>query len=144
MPSGLIKPTLTTRFHIDYGWWEQNSQDLKSEIAKMCEEIDIVLPVSRAPGELLDWVNPRTGQVLQVDNSDYVFLSQCTTHPEYITERLSLIDAVFRALLGAGNQPMTPIALAEVTGRDAKVILQTLSGRTVYKGIRPYVLQSSS
>jgi hypothetical protein len=29
-PSTLIKPTLDTTFHIDYGWWERTGEDLRT------------------------------------------------------------------------------------------------------------------
>jgi hypothetical protein len=48
-----------------------------------------------------------------------------------------LVDSVFRIFLSNGNMPLTPEELAEELGRDPLVILKTLSGLRVYKGLRP-------
>ena len=29
-PSTLLKPTLDTKFHIDYAWWERSNNDLRA------------------------------------------------------------------------------------------------------------------
>ena len=55
----------------------------------------------------------------------------------YINENLSLVDAVFRVFLARGNKPLTCRELGSITGRLPETILRTLSGRRVYKGIRP-------
>src|SRR5687767_12129642 len=86
-----------------------------------------------------DWIDPATGQVVRVDELRYTLLAHCSLQPDYITERTSLVDAVFRALLAGGNRPMTPIELAEKTGRSADTILRTLSGDVIYRGLRPQI-----
>jgi hypothetical protein len=50
-----------------------------------------------------------------------------------------LVDAVLRVFLANGNTPQTPRELGEKLGRRPETILRTLSGRQVYKGIRPYI-----
>jgi hypothetical protein len=87
----------------------------------------------------VDWVDPETGEVKRVGYLNYTLLKHCSQQPDYITERTSLVDAVFRALLAVGNRPLTPVELAAYTRRPADMILRTLSGRTVYKGLRPVV-----
>jgi hypothetical protein len=130
---------MDTRFHIDLEWWEQSGKEFKVVIQQMCDEYG-----SGDMGEIdrhreVDWIDPDTGQVERVDAMMYIFLTQCSRNPEFITERTALTEACFRALLASGNHPMTPHELAMRTGRPAEMILKTLSGRTVYKGIRPYV-----
>ena len=135
----LTKPSLETLFHIDYDWWQRAGQDLRLYmIGHLCEQHreEYAVP-SEKDNVVVDWVDPLTGQVRQVDQLTYVLLSHCSLQLDYVTERTSLIDAVFRCLLAAGNRPMTTGELAERTGRSANTILRTLSGRTIYKGLRP-------
>lgn len=136
-PVGLVKPTMQTRFSVDADWWENNKQDLTQHLINICKDLDYALEEpSDDDADMFDWINPSTGQVSQVNRFFYHYLSYCGCHDEYLTERLSLVESLFRALMGAGNQPMTAPELAEATGRPAVKILQTLSGRRTYKGIR--------
>ena len=50
----------------------------------------------------------------------------------------TLVDAVFRYFLANGNVPMTPVELAAHLGRPPELILRTLSGERIYRGLRPY------
>ncbi|MBN1312492.1 MAG: hypothetical protein JXB30_13840 [Anaerolineae bacterium] len=137
--SNLTKPSPETLFHIDYEWWERSGQDLRLYmVGHLCERHREEFAAHSDEHEtVVDWVDPLTAQVRRVDRLNYVLLDHCSRQPDYITERTSLVDAVFRTLLAAGNRPMTPIELAERTGRPANKILRTLSGRTIYKGLRP-------
>ena len=137
-PAGFSKPTMTTRFYIDYDWWAESGKDINVHIRDICEEYGGLDITAQDDSAEVDWIDPVTAVVRRVDMTTYQFLTLCSVHEEFITERTTLIEAVFRALLAAGNQPMTPIELAERTGRSADTILQTLSGRRVYKGLRPY------
>ncbi|GAB4469573.1 MAG: hypothetical protein Kow00124_04860 [Anaerolineae bacterium] len=132
-----LKPTLETRFHIDTEWWERSGQDLMLAMRQICSEYAVDLP-DQAADELIDWIDQTTGIVMQVSPFVYHFLRHCTTQEDYLTERTSLVEAVFRALLAAANRPMTSVELAQRIGRPAESILAALSGRQVYKGIRPY------
>lgn len=137
-PAGSMRrPTLKTRFCIDYNWWEESGQDLRVHMQQICKEYGQDLGTEVDSNAELDWIDPVTGQIWRVDLLTYTFREVCGRHPDFITERTSLIDAVFRTLLAFGNRPMTPVELSDWTGRSADMILRTLAGRTVYKGIRP-------
>jgi hypothetical protein len=137
-PAGFSKPTMKTRYYIDYEWWAESGKDINVHIRDICEEYGGLDLTVQDEETQVDWVDPVTAVVRRVDMATYQFLTLCSVHEEFITERTTLIEAVFRTLLAAGNQPMTPIELAQRTGRSADTILQTLSGRRVYKGLRPY------
>jgi hypothetical protein len=132
-----IKPTLDTQFQIDPAWWEQSERDLRVQMQQLCEEHGKLAEDDIESDETVDWVDPETGEVSVVDRLAYIFLSSCSQQSEFITERTSLIDAVFRALLATNNRPLTPVQLADRIGRPADMILRALSGRRIYKGIRP-------
>ncbi len=51
-----VKPTLDTKFHIDYEWWERSDQDLRvSMIAQLLPEQQAYFQ-DRDAGEESDWV----------------------------------------------------------------------------------------
>ncbi len=133
-----VKPTMDTRFHIDYEWWERSAQDLRIHM------ISQLLPEQQAyfadheEGDESDWIDPETAEVHRVD-ALRMALQEAARDPAYFLPPTSLVDAVFRVFLTNNNVPLTPVELAERIGRPPMTILRTLSGRRVYKGIRPYL-----
>jgi len=133
----LVKPTLDTPFHIDYGWWERKGLRINIELrSHLCQEHRVVFS-EHFDTEKIDWVNEKTGEVTQVDGLQHVLQIHCSKQPGYINEHLSLVDAVFRVFLANGNTPLTCRELSNITGHPAEKILRTLTGRQIYKGIRP-------
>jgi len=48
------------------------------------------------------------------------------------------LEAIFRVFLANGNEPLSSVELHQILGRRSpEVILRTLAGRKIYKGIRP-------
>lgn len=90
--------------------------------------------------ELIDWIDPETAEVHQVDGLQHTLMSHCARQPEFINTYTTVVDSIFRVFLANGNNPLTIEELAEKTGKPAMTLLQLLSGRTVYKGIRPAIL----
>jgi len=133
----LIKPSVETKFYIDYDWWEQSRDDLQiyllthltPEQQKALEHTDLE--------ELFDYVDPETGEVFQMDALGLA-IRESAAREDFITGHIGLIDSVFRALLVNGNDPLNPLELAELTGRDASTILKTIGGLRIYRGIRPH------
>ncbi|MBN1121439.1 MAG: hypothetical protein JXJ17_10185 [Anaerolineae bacterium] len=138
-PPQLNKPTMSTRFFVDEEWWKQSDKDFRLELNRLCEEYAGEPMPEKAGDPSIDWVDPLTARVVRVDPSMYHFLTACCVHPDFITERTTLIEAVFRALVAAANVPMTPVELSARIGRPADTIYKTLAGRKVFKGIRPYL-----
>jgi len=133
----LVKPTLQTRYHIDFDWWRQHDRDWRVYLRNfLCPEHQQAfrdLDVS----EQIDWVDPETAEVQLVDGLQNILITHCAKQHSFITQHTTLVDSVFRILLSNGNIPLTPVELAEELGRDPLVILKTLSGPRVYKGLRP-------
>ena len=136
-PSFLIKPTLDTKFYIDYSWWDRSPEDLRIYL------LSHVLPEQRdrlqesEENSVIDYIDPETGEVSQVDELNLA-IKLAAADPNFINPQTSLVDSVFRVFLSNGNQPMTPRELAEATDRNATTILKTFSSTRIYKGIRPY------
>ncbi len=135
----IVKPTLNTRYHIDFDWWSKNDRDwrvyLRTYLCPEHQEAFADLDVD----EQVDFVDMQTGEVQRVDGLQHVLISHCAKQETFITQQTTLVDSVFRLFLANGNVPLTPVQLAEQLGRQPMVILKTLSGMRVYKGLRPYV-----
>ena len=135
--AGLVKPSLDTPFHVEYDWWERNELDISVELrTHLCAEHRDVYR-EHFDTEKIDWIDERTGEVTQVDGLQHVLQVHCSKQPDYINERLSLVDAVFRVFLANGNTPMNCQNLSNIVGQLPDRILRTISGRRTYKGIRP-------
>jgi len=135
-PSFLMKPTLDTKYHIDYSWWERSSEDLRMYL------LSHLLPEQRErlsqsdEQRMVDYIDPETGEVFQLDELGLA-IQIAAEDTNFINPHTSLVDSIFRVFLANGNFPLTPRELAERTGRQANTILKTLSGGQIYKGIRP-------
>jgi hypothetical protein len=138
-PAALVRPTLETPFHIDYEWWQQQGRDLRVYLRSyLCDEHRSVFE-SHENVEEIDWIDEDTGEVTRVDGLQHILRVHCSLQPGYITPSTSLVDAVFRVFLANSNKPLTPAELGARIRREPAVILKTLSGPRVYKGIRPII-----
>jgi acetate kinase len=66
-PSALIKPTLDTKFYIDYEWWERSQEDLRHYV------LSHLLPEQRErlsqthEERSVDYMDPETGELVLTD-----------------------------------------------------------------------------
>jgi hypothetical protein len=133
----LIKPKLTSPFQIDFEWWKRNDRDWRVYLRSfLCEEHQRMFE-NLDNNEIIDWVDPKTAEVKQVDGLQHVLISHCAKQESFLTRNMALVDAVFRVFLSNGNKPLSPQELGELLNRPADTILRTFSGLRVYKGIRP-------
>ena len=133
----LIKPQLDTLFKIDFEWWKKNDRNWRVFLRSfLCDEHQALFE-SLDNDEVVDWVDPKTAEVTQVDGLQHILITHCAKQSNFIQPNMTLVDSVFRVLLSNGNQPMTPLDLGKVLNRQPEMILRTLSGFRVYKGIRP-------
>lgn len=135
-PSALIKPTVDTKYHIDYSWWERGGEDLRPYL------LSHLLPEQRErlnqthDERVIDFIDPDTGEVFRVDELRLA-IQLAAKDPNFITPQTSVVDSIFRVFLGNGNVPLSATELAEIIGKPAALILKTVSGARIYKGIRP-------
>jgi len=133
----LIKPTLQTPFCIDFNWWKNHDTNWKIHLQScLCEEHQKAFEDLDIEGTI-DWVDPETAEVHSVEGLQHILMSHCARQPDFINNFTTVVDAVFQVFLANGNVPLSIEELAEKTGKPAKTILQLLSGRRVYKGLRP-------
>jgi hypothetical protein len=133
----LLKPNAQTPFHIDFDWWKQNERDwhvfLRSLLCAEHQEAFADMDAS----SLIDWIDPQTAEVKQVDGVQHALMSHCALMPEFLTERTAMVEAVFRIFLTNGNIPLTVEELSKRLSRPAGTILKTIAGPRVYRGLRP-------
>ena len=133
----LVKPTLQTKFHIDFDWWSQMDNDWRVYLQSLlCAEHQQAYAETDVD-EMIDWVDPDTAEIQQVDGIRNILITHCAQQPGFITDYTTLVDAVFRVFLSNGNIPLSSVELAERLSRPSQTIIRTLAGPRVYRGIRP-------
>lgn len=134
----LVKPTIDTPFHIDFLWWQQHDNNWKVYL-QSCLCIDhqkIFADLDQAC--CIDYIDPDTAEVISVDGLQHILITHCARQPGFIIENSALIESVFRILLANGNTPLTPKEISLRINRPADIILRTLTGPRIYRGIRPF------
>ena len=132
----LVKPTINTPFHIDFEWWQQNDREWRVHL-RSCLPAEYQQAFSDVKDEKVDWVDPETAEVQRVDGLQHALISYAASNEDFITQQTTLVEAIFRVLLANGNLALTPMELGERLNRPPAVILRTIAGIRVYKGIRP-------
>ena len=135
----LIKPTLKTKFHIDFDWWERESREFRVYLTShLCSEHQAAFADLEA-GEVVEVIDAETAEIRAEDGVQHTLRTHCSQAPDFITTHTSLVDAVFRVFIANANTPLSPEELADRIMRpgQATTILRTLSGARVYKGLRP-------
>jgi len=133
----LVRPTLQTKFRIDFEWWSQSDRDWRVHLQGLLCSTHQELFANSGEGQMVDWVDPETAEVKQVDGIQHVLITHCAKEAGFITEHTAMVDAIFRVFLANGNMPLTPVDLAAQLNRPAETILRTLAGGRIYRGVRP-------
>jgi hypothetical protein len=134
----LLKPNTKTPFHIDFDWWKKSERDWHVFLRTLlCVEHQEAF-ANVEEGEMIDWVDPQTAEVKPVDGVQHALMSHCALLPEFTSERTAVVEAIFRTFLVNGNVPMSAEDLSKRLGRPADIILKTIAGPRVYRGLRPY------
>lgn len=132
-----IKPTLDTKFHIDFEWWQKTKQALKIDLSShACADVQEQYEAQEQ--KAFDWIDPDTGQVFNIDLMWYLVHTHCSQQPDFIDSRMPLTTAIFCLFIANDNAPLTPVEMYErLQKKTPDLILRTIGGRNVYKGIRP-------
>jgi hypothetical protein len=132
------RPTVDTKFHIDYEWWQTSGRNFRLYLLEqLCDECKQRFATHRET-ETVDWVNPDTGEVIEADALLQCLKSMCARQADFIDPRVPLTASVFRVFLINDNTPLSSRELHTIiTWKQPETILSTLGGRTTYLGIRP-------
>lgn len=133
-----VKPTLETKFHIDFDWWTEKGSNFRVVLrSRLCDDCRGKYPPTGPVGEI-DWMDPDTAEVTRVDGLWHSLRTCCSQKPSYIAEYTPLAEAAFRIFLANDNTPLTAMELHKMIGRRTpEAILATLGGKQVYMGIKP-------
>ena len=134
----LVKSTLETPFRIDFNWWSQHDRDWRVHLRSLLSAEELERFADIIDGDvMLDWVDPDSAEVHQVDGLQHVLITHTAQQENFLQDGTAMVEAIFRLFLKNGNSPMTVVEIGETLNRDPKPILRTLSGARVYRGIRP-------
>jgi len=138
---GLFKVDVNTKLHIDMEWWKRQNKDFRlylyNELCPECKE----KYQDFTKAEAIDWIDPETAEVKQVDGLWHTLLSCCSLKPDYLSPDVPVTNAVFRVFLANGNTPLSAAELAErLNYPDPERLLRILTKGRVYNGIRPVML----
>lgn len=137
--SSLVKPTVQTKFHIDFTWWSQSEKDWRVYLhSLLCQEHQQAFS-GFGEGEVVDWVDPETAEIQRVDGLQHILITHCAKQSDFIQDHATLVDASFRLFLANGNTPMSAAELGERLNRPPETILRTLASGKVYRGMRPFI-----
>jgi hypothetical protein len=136
----LVKPSLQTPYHIDFDWWRQNDRDWRVYLRSYLAPEDQLTFSEISEEEEVDIVDPETAEVSRVDAMQHVLITRYANRSDFISRNTSMTEAIFRLFLTNGNAPLPVVEIAEKIGRSPNTVLQMLSGRRVYKGLRPCTL----
>lgn len=133
-----VKPTLETKFHIDFNWWQKKGQNLRAYLqSHACQEA-LEQFADYEPEQIFDWIDPDTGEVFQINLLWYFLHKHCRQQPYFIDQLTPLTTAIFRTFIANNNTPLTPLEIyQEIHKKTPEVILRTIGGHRVYQGIRP-------
>jgi hypothetical protein len=132
----IVKPTINTPYHIDFAWWKDHDNNWRVFLfGCLCPEHQLTFK-DQTDESKIDWIDPVTAEIKEVDGLQTTLMDHCSKEPGFLSIS-STVDAIFRVFLSNGNSPTTSQELSDKIGRPADTILKTISGFTVYKGIRP-------
>jgi hypothetical protein len=133
-----VRPTLSTKFHIDFRWWLTQQRSLGAYLQDhVCAECPPEY-IENARGRKIDWISLETGEVFQIDGLWDLIRTHCSQHPGFVSEQSSLVSASFRLFISNDNRPLTPVEIHHhVRKKSPETILRTVGGRQIYMGIRP-------
>jgi hypothetical protein len=135
----LVKPTLQMPFHVDFEWWRAHDENWHVALGSMlCAEHQEAF-ANLPEGQFIDWVDPETAEVRQMDGLQYTLIQHCAKQAGFLDDHTAVVEAIFRVLLANGNTPMSAEELGLRLNRPADTILKTIAGPRVYKGLRPYM-----
>ncbi len=130
------KVTIDTPLYIDFEFWKSKEQNWRTLLSGyLCEEHYQQFKDAGEGVEIIDVVDPETGEVSRKDVLIDCLFSHCARQNGFVPENGPLTDSIFRVFLSRDNQPLSSAELGEILNKNANVILKTLTSRN-YRGIR--------
>lgn len=135
LPS-LLKPTLKTKFRVDFDWWKAQDRNWRASLLSfLCEEHQILFANVQSEASF-DLIDENTGEVRQGDALLDTLINHCARQENFISNNSALVDSIFKIFLVQGNQPLNSEEIAAKIDRPAETILRTIGSYKVYKGVK--------
>jgi len=123
-----------TRFHIDLDWWERHGRNLRRFLSEILGDENADL-ADDAP---LDYIDPTTAEVHQLDPLWVRVLIDRAGRSDYITTSTPLTSAILRAFVENVNRPMTVVQLHRRINRSTpETLLRLMRTARAEYGIVP-------
>ena len=131
------KVTIDTPLFIDFEFWKSKEQNWRTLLSGyLCEDHYQQFKDAGDGVEIIDVVDPETGEISRKDVLIDCLFSHCARQNGFVPENGPLTDSIFRVFLSRNNQPLSSAELGEILNKNPNTILKTLTSR-VYRGIRP-------
>jgi hypothetical protein len=104
MPVGRL--TTKSKFYIDLRIWEQSGRNFRQEVYDaLCDECKQMYSLEQ--DQVVDHVDPETGEVKKLDVLLDCASAACTDSATFLSPKMPLTRAIFRAFIAAGNAPQS-------------------------------------
>jgi hypothetical protein len=134
----LVRPTIDTLFKIDFEWWASKDSSWKASLVGLLTPEEKEKYSKIINGDILiDIIDVQTGRVEKVDGLRSIIYLEISTQESFVHPHIAITEGIFRLFMKNGNAPLSPVKMAELLNKDAKIILRTLLGVRPPKGIRP-------
>ncbi len=127
-----------TKFFIDLEYWKSQGRDFREQLYdELCESCRQLYPLEEL--REVDRVDPQTGEVTRWDALWECITDQCGRQPDYVSPKMPLTRAIFRAFLANGNRPTSAAELHRRIGKGTPMIIlrELLSPEMEMQGITP-------
>lgn len=118
--------TTKSKFYIDLRIWEQTGRNFRREVYDaLCDECKQMHSLDQE--RVVDHVDPETGQVKKLDVLLDCATAVCVDSATFLSPKMPLTRAIFRAFIAAGNMPQTAEEIfARIKKGSPAIILKEL------------------
>jgi hypothetical protein len=127
-----------SKFFIDLEYWKSQGRDFRESLYdELCDDCKQVYSLEARRD--VDRVDPITGEVQRWDALWECAMDQCGRQPGFVTPKMPLTRAIFRALIANGNQPLSADELHQRIGKGTPpmILKELLSPGMELDGITP-------
>jgi hypothetical protein len=129
---------VNSKFYIDLDYWKSLGRDFREQLYdELCEDCKRLFSLDE-PREV-DRIDPTTGEVTRWDALWECAVDQCGRQPDFVSPKMPITRAIFRAFIAHGNTPLSAVELHKRVGKGTpQVILkELLSPEMELQGITP-------
>lgn len=130
--------TTKSKFFIDLAYWEQQGRNFRQEVYDaLCDECKQMYSLDTV--EIVDHIDTETGEVKPMDALLDCASDVCGHAVDFVSPRMPLTRAIFRAFIAAGNRPQSAedIYARIKKGSPAIILKELLSTQMEEDGITP-------